>query len=151
MVGRCSLREEESPVLLLWGGVGMLLPWSYSARSNNMTSPFRMKTWWRRSAAVFHRAVLYFLLDFDFYLLLCKITVLYKVFLFLLSQSNHSHVDSLLSLKGYLQLLSSQMENMLEVSDKTSVLLIDWNTVSDYWIIKKPQGIYQQISVVKLT
>ena len=95
--------------------------------------------------------MLYFLLDFDFYLLLCKITVLYKVFLFLLSQSNHSHVDSLLSLKGYLQLLSSQMENMLEVSEKTSVLLIDWNTVSDYWIIKKKQGIYQQISVVKLT
>lgn len=95
--------------------------------------------------------MLYFLLDFDFYLLLCKITVLYKVFLFLLSQSNHSHVDSLLSLKGCLQLLSSQMENMLEVKEKTSVLLIGWNTVSDYWIIKKLQGINQQINVVKLT
>ncbi|XP_054671536.1 nuclear factor erythroid 2-related factor 3 [Grus americana] len=32
------------------------------------------------------------------------------------NQSNHNHVDSLLSLEGYLQLLSSQMENMLEVS-----------------------------------
>ncbi|KAM6089052.1 nuclear factor erythroid 2-related factor 3 isoform 1-T1 [Chlamydotis macqueenii] len=32
------------------------------------------------------------------------------------NQSNHNHVDSLLSLEGYLQLLSSQMENMLETS-----------------------------------
>ncbi|XP_071417065.1 nuclear factor erythroid 2-related factor 3 [Pithys albifrons albifrons] len=31
-------------------------------------------------------------------------------------QSNHNHVDSLLSLEGCLELLSSQMENMLEVS-----------------------------------
>ncbi|KAM6338472.1 nuclear factor erythroid 2-related factor 3 [Podargus strigoides] len=31
------------------------------------------------------------------------------------NQSNRNHVDSLLSLEGYLQLLSSQMENMLEV------------------------------------
>ena len=88
-----------------------------------------------RSAAVFQRAVLCFLSDFDFYLLLCKITVLYEAFLFVLSQSNCSHVNSLLSLEGYLQLLSSQMENMLEVNEKTHVLLIDWNTVSDYWIM----------------
>ncbi|XP_072710198.1 nuclear factor erythroid 2-related factor 3 [Ciconia boyciana] len=33
-----------------------------------------------------------------------------------INQSNCNHVDSLLSLEGYLQLLSSQMENMLEVS-----------------------------------
>ncbi|XP_027594174.1 nuclear factor erythroid 2-related factor 3 isoform X2 [Pipra filicauda] len=33
-----------------------------------------------------------------------------------INQSNRNHVDSLLSLEGYLQLLSSQMENMLEVS-----------------------------------
>ncbi|XP_057274324.1 nuclear factor erythroid 2-related factor 3 isoform X1 [Pezoporus wallicus] len=32
-----------------------------------------------------------------------------------INQSNHNHVDSLLSLESYLQLLSSQMENMLEV------------------------------------
>lgn len=76
------------------------------------------------SAAVFHRAVLYFLSDFD-----VKYLCFYEVFLFLLSQSNHNHVDSLLSLEGYLQLLSSQMENMLEVNEKTHVLLIDWKTV----------------------
>lgn len=87
------------------------------------------------SAAVLHRSVLYFLLNFDFYLLLCKITVLYQVFLFLLSQSTCSHVDSLLSLEGYLQLLSSQMENMLEVNGETHILLIDWDTISDYWIM----------------
>ncbi|KAM9288319.1 nuclear factor erythroid 2-related factor 3 [Cariama cristata] len=33
-----------------------------------------------------------------------------------INQSNRDHVGSLLSLEGYLQLLSSQMENMLEVS-----------------------------------
>ncbi|KAM6209230.1 LOW QUALITY PROTEIN: nuclear factor erythroid 2-related factor 3 [Sarcoramphus papa] len=33
-----------------------------------------------------------------------------------INESNCSHVDSLLSLEGYLQLLSSQMENMLEAS-----------------------------------
>ncbi|KAM6276909.1 nuclear factor erythroid 2-related factor 3 isoform 2-T2 [Spheniscus humboldti] len=33
-----------------------------------------------------------------------------------INQSNRNHVDSLLSLEGYLQLLSSQMENMLEAS-----------------------------------
>ncbi|KAM6102087.1 LOW QUALITY PROTEIN: nuclear factor erythroid 2-related factor 3 [Theristicus caerulescens] len=33
-----------------------------------------------------------------------------------INQSNRNHVDSLLSLEGYIQLLSSQMENMLEVS-----------------------------------
>ncbi|XP_051467030.1 nuclear factor erythroid 2-related factor 3 isoform X2 [Apus apus] len=33
-----------------------------------------------------------------------------------MNQSKHHHVDSLLSLEGYLQLLSSQMENMLEAS-----------------------------------
>ncbi|XP_014793134.1 PREDICTED: nuclear factor erythroid 2-related factor 3 isoform X2 [Calidris pugnax] len=33
-----------------------------------------------------------------------------------INQSNRSHVDALLSLEGCLQLLSSQMENMLEVS-----------------------------------
>ncbi|XP_030344610.1 nuclear factor erythroid 2-related factor 3 isoform X2 [Strigops habroptila] len=33
-----------------------------------------------------------------------------------INQSNRNHVDSLLSLESYLQLLSSQMENMLEVS-----------------------------------
>lgn len=112
------------------------------------------------SAAVFHRAGLYFLLDFDFCLFLCKTTVLYKVFLFLLSQSNRNHVDSLLSLEGYLQLLSSQVENMLEVNKKTHVSLIDWDTISDYWITTYPvlsnkkknkRGIYQQINVVKLT
>ncbi|XP_054240811.1 nuclear factor erythroid 2-related factor 3 [Indicator indicator] len=32
------------------------------------------------------------------------------------NQSNHNHVDSLLSLEGCLHLLSSQMENMLEVN-----------------------------------
>lgn len=32
------------------------------------------------SAAVFHRAVLCFLSDFDFYLFLCKITVFHKAF-----------------------------------------------------------------------
>lgn len=79
--------------------------------------------------------------------------------LFLLSQSNHNHVDSLLSLDSYLQLLSSQMENMLEVNEKAHVLLIDWNTVSDYWIMTysllssnlPPQGMYQQINIIKLT
>ncbi|XP_005519193.1 PREDICTED: nuclear factor erythroid 2-related factor 3 isoform X1 [Pseudopodoces humilis] len=33
-----------------------------------------------------------------------------------INQSNSNHVDSLLSLEGYLQLLSSQVENMLEVN-----------------------------------
>ncbi|KAM6314843.1 nuclear factor erythroid 2-related factor 3 [Aegotheles albertisi] len=33
-----------------------------------------------------------------------------------MNQSNHNHVDSVLSLEGYLQLLSSQMGNMLEAS-----------------------------------
>lgn len=43
------------------------------------------------------------------------------MFLFL-SQSNSNHGDSLLSLEGYLQLLSSQVENMLEVNEKIQVL-----------------------------
>jgi len=87
------------------------------------------------SAAVFHRAMLCFLLEFDFYLLLCKITVLCKAFLFLLSQSNRSCADSLLSLEGCLQFMSSQMENVLEVNGKTHILLIGWDTVSDYSIM----------------
>lgn len=33
-----------------------------------------------------------------------------------INQSNSNHVDSLLSLEGYIQLLSSQVENMLEVN-----------------------------------
>lgn len=53
------------------------------------------------------------------------------MFLFLLSQSNSNHVDSLLSLEGYLQLLPSQVENMLEVNEKIQVLPIDWNTASN--------------------
>ncbi|XP_075602090.1 nuclear factor erythroid 2-related factor 3 isoform X4 [Balearica regulorum gibbericeps] len=40
-----------------------------------------------------------------------------------INQSNHNHVDSLLSLEGYLQLLSSQMENMLEISTLNQLTL----------------------------
>lgn len=79
--------------------------------------------------------MLCFLSGFDFYLLLHKITVLYNAFLFLLSQSDCNHVDSLLSLEGYLQLLSSQVETMLEVNEKIQVLPVDWNAVSNYWVM----------------
>lgn len=56
-------------------------------------------------------------------------------FSFLLSQSNCNHGDSLLSLEGYLQLLSSQVANMLEVNEKIQVLPVDWSTVSNYWVM----------------
>lgn len=75
-----------------------------------------------------------FLSDFDFYLLLGEITVPYTMFLFL-SQSNSNHVDSILSLESYLQLLSSQVENMLEVNEKIQLLPIDLNKVSNYPVL----------------
>ncbi|XP_050827394.1 nuclear factor erythroid 2-related factor 3 isoform X3 [Serinus canaria] len=42
-----------------------------------------------------------------------------------INQSNSNHVDSLLTLEGYLQLLSSQVENMLEVNEKIQVNLLE--------------------------
>lgn len=78
--------------------------------------------------------MLCFLSHFDFYLLLGGITVPYTLFLFL-SQSNSNYADSILSLEGYLQLLSSQVENMLEVNEKIQVLPIDLNTVSNYSVL----------------
>lgn len=56
------------------------------------------------------------------------------MFLFLL-QSNSNYVDSFLSLEGYLQLLSSQVENMLEVNEKIQVFPIDFNRVSNYSVL----------------
>lgn len=131
LVGRYSFRGKPSSAVV--GRVRMLRPWSCSAHSSNISSLMRMKTWWWGQQQ--YCTVLCFLSDFDFYLLLCKICMLYTVFLFLLSQSHSNHVDSLLFLEGYLRLLPSQVENMLEVNEKIQILPIDWNTVSNYSVL----------------
>ncbi|XP_065521965.1 nuclear factor erythroid 2-related factor 3 isoform X2 [Lathamus discolor] len=60
-----------------------------------------------------------------------------------INQSNHNHVDSLLSLESYLQLLSSQMENVLEVRLLEDVQVATSNRGQD------PSSSHQNVSLTQ--